>query len=147
MTSDFRPKTFNRTLRWRRLVITIAVLAVGLVLWVRHQRLEAYRTEIIASVEALMIEIENGIPAWDDDGRLRLILQQAHFELGRLWSPVDFGPVELGEDGAAEASIVLTGEFGGRVRLRWQGAPPVLVGVDRLGRDPGFDQSTEDMAR
>ena len=145
MTSDFRPKTSNNTLRWRRLVITIAVLAVGLVLWVRHQRVEAYRTEIIAAVEALMTDIENGIPAYDDDGRRRLILQQAHYYLGRLWSPVELGPVQLGDDGAAEASIVLIGDFGGRVQLRWQGAPPVLVGVDRLGRDPDFDQSAEDM--
>ena len=147
MTSDFRPKTSKSTLRWRRLVITIAVLAVGLVLWVRHQRVEAYRAEITASVEALMIDIENGIPAYDDDARLRLVLQQAHFELGRLWAPVELGPVQLGDDGAAEASIVVTGDFGGRVLLRWQGASPVLVGVERLGRDPGFDQSAEDMER
>ena len=147
MTSDFRPESFSRTLRWRRLVITIAVLAVGLVLWIRHQRMEAFRSEVAASVDALMVEIENGIPAYDNDAVRRLVLQTAHFELGRLWAPVQQGPVDMGDDGTAEAQVVLTGDFGGRVRLRWQGTPPVLVGVERLGSDPGFDQPVEDMQR
>ena len=125
-------------------MITLAVLAVGLVLWVRHRRLEDYRAEVTASVEAVLVDIENGIPAFDDDGVRRLILQTAHFELGRLWSPVAIGPVQIGDDGAAEAWVVVSGEYGGRVRLRWEGTPPVLAGVERLGQDPGFDESVED---
>lgn len=147
MTSDFRPKTFSGTLRWRRLVITIAVLAVGLVLWVRHQRVEGFRTEVALSVEALMRNVENGVPAYDSDAVRRLVLQTAHFELGRLWTPVKLGPVRVGDAEVAEAMVVVEGDVGGRVQLRWQGMPPVLVGVERLGNAPATEQPMEEMQR
>ncbi|MBC03463.1 MAG: hypothetical protein CMJ34_09215 [Phycisphaerae bacterium] len=123
----------------------VAVLAVGLVFWIRHQRLEAYRGEVAASADALLNDIGKDMPVDDEDAVQRLVRQTANFELGRLRAPVVSGPVRIGEDGTAEASILMTGASGGGVRLRWQGTPPVLVGVERLEGAPDFQPSEQEM--
>lgn len=130
--------------RWRRIVLVLGVMAVTLVLWVRNQRIESFREQVVAEVRALIDLVEQGAVPGDPDPVRALLSGAAWIEIDRLEGPVVPGPVLVDADADAEALVLVTGDAGGRVLLAWQGNPPILVSVERLDVEDTFELLMEE---
>tara|TARA_B100000900_G_scaffold395378_1_gene393704 strand:- start:131 stop:574 length:444 start_codon:yes stop_codon:yes gene_type:complete len=133
-----KPRASIATARWRRLVLGLAVLAIILVLWVRDRQIQSGRDEVLNATIALLEDVATGTDRQTGDPARALILETAWQEIGRLRNPIPSEASGIEDDEDPSTAVVVRGEAGGAIRLRWRGRPPILVGVEKLDYDAVF---------
>ena len=114
---------------WRRVVLTLGVFGVAIVLWERDRRVEAWRDRVAEATRGLMDgeDVSGSISPAEE-----FLRADARRAIEDLEPPRTLGTVEADPDGDARGMILVTGCGGGTLRFHWSGAPPILVGVDRI---------------
>lgn len=116
---------------WRRVVLTLAIFGVAMILWERDRRVEIWSSQVVETTRGL---VAGGVSVESVDPGRKLLVETAERSIASLRPPRTIGTVMTGEteENATFGEILVTGAEGRAVRLRFTGAFPMLVRVDRI---------------
>jgi len=119
-----------RNLSWRRGILLVATVAVGITLLARERRLEAWTAEVVEATRTLVADVEAG-RAVGDQG-LGIVVGSAVDAIRGLTSPRTVGPAtRIDGDELRVVRVEVRGGDGAVVVLAWAGRPPQLRSVER----------------
>lgn len=112
-------------------MLTLAIFGVAMVLWERDRRVEIWSSQVVETTRGL---VAGGVSVESVDPGRKLLVETAERSIASLRPPRTIGTVMTGEteENATFGEILVTGADGRAVRLRFRGASPMLVRVDRI---------------
>ena len=116
---------------WRRVVLTLAIFGVAMALWERDRRVEVWSLQVVQATQDL---VAGGVAVESVDPGRKLLVETAERSIASLVPPRTIGTVMTveTEGNGTFGEILVTGADGRAVRLRFTGASPMLVRVDRI---------------
>jgi len=112
-------------------VLTLAIFGVAMALWERDRRVEVWSLQVVQATQDL---VAGGVAVESVDPGRKLLVETAERSIASLVPPRTIGTVMTveTEGNGTFGEILVTGADGRAVRLRFTGASPMLVRVDRI---------------
>jgi hypothetical protein len=119
-----------RNLSWRRGILLVATVAVGITLLARERHLEAWTAEVVDATRVFVADVEEARPIADHGPDV--VVDAAVSAIRGLVTPRTLGSVSrLDLDGGRAVRVEVRGAEGRLVTLTWAGRPPQLVAVEQ----------------
>jgi hypothetical protein len=119
-----------RNLSWRRGILLVATVAVGITLLARERHLEAWTAEVVAATRVVIADIEAGRPIADRGPDI--VVDAAVVAIRGLAAPRTLGSQSrIDLDGVLAIRVEVQGAEGRLVTLTWAGRPPQLLSVEQ----------------
>jgi hypothetical protein len=127
-----------RNLSWRRGILLVATVAVGITLLARERHLEAWTAEVVGATRTFVADVEAGRPIADRGPDI--VVDAAVVAIRGLAMPRTLGSVDRVDlDGVQTIQVEVRGAEGRLVTLTWAGRPPQLVAVEQSESSRGSD--------
>ncbi len=119
-----------RNLSWRRGILLVATVAVGITLLARERHLEAWTAEVVGATRAVIADVEAGRPIADRGPDI--VVDAAVVAIRGLATPRTIGSSgRIDVEGGRAIRVEVRGAEGRLVTLTWAGRPPQLVAVEQ----------------
>ncbi len=119
-----------RNLSWRRGILLVATVAVGITLLARERHLEAWTAEVVEATRTFLADVEAGRTIADRGPDI--VVDAAVVAIRGLATPRTLGSVDRVDlDGVQTIRVEVRGAEGRLVTLTWAGRPPQLVAVEQ----------------
>ncbi len=119
-----------RNLSWRRGILLVATVAVGITLLARERHLEAWTAEVVGATRTFVADVEAGRPIADRGPDI--VVDAAVVAIRGLAMPRTLGSVDRVDlDGVQTIRVEVRGAEGRLVTLTWAGRPPQLLSVEQ----------------
>ncbi len=121
-----------RNLSWRRGILLVATVAVGITLLARERHLEAWAAEVVGATRAFVLEVDGEAGRPIADRGPDIVVDAAVVAIRGLATPRTLGSVDRVDlDGVQNIRVEVRGAEGRLVTLTWAGRPPQLVAVEQ----------------
>jgi hypothetical protein len=119
-----------RNLSWRRGILLVATVAVGITLLARERHLEAWAAEVVEATRTFLADVEAGRTIADRGPDI--VVDAAVVAIRGLATPRTIGSSgRIDVEGGRAIRVEVRGAEGRLVTLTWAGRPPQLVAVEQ----------------